>query len=750
MPIPPPPLPSLAVATRTATATGVATTAAITVAATAVALSMGMSAALFGFAAAGTNTNSGTTSGGGGGAAVSGDPNLVSVGDQFVRGNANDDGYLNVTDANYILNFLYNNGGKPVCMDAADVNDSGSVDLSDAKYLMDFLFSGTAAPKAPWPGRGVDPTPDSLGCKPNLPPVADAGPDVTVVSGTLVVLNGIGHDPENSGLSFLWKQIAGPSVTLSSDRVVQPTFTAPTVSAPTVLTFVMTVTDGAGLSSSDTVTVTVLPPNKCVPSWACTAWDTCRAGTQRRTCTDANSCGTVDGKPAEFQDCACVPNWTCSEWSVCLANAQTRTCSDVNQCGTNAGRPTTEQSCQSATLTIARAPTSPEAGLLPGNTSGLAVGTFIMAANGEGVRVEKLWLTALATNPSIRPAGPWNQVQTIYLYEGNTLLSSITPTSTDRTATGTLFDVTGNPIDIAAGAIKQITIKVDTANVSRYPRANRGVSGQGFRLLLRPSDLLVKSMATGERITNIATDGGPGNVGSPLNDMTVYVSVPTVATNDQLGAAGISSGSLATAAAKDLYRFRVKADSAGDIGLYQVSFLISTSTATATKMHLHDGTKVVAATRDAARSVQVFDHGSVAIFSFIFTNDGLVARGTGGPNVEPVTVSAGAAKTFTLRGDLACSSGGQFPCAGSTGSGSVQVQFLGDANFPYRYPDSASTWLSGMPYENSFIWGDYAITGPLTTASGTAKTAEQWTNGFRVASESGKLPATSTAVTFSK
>ena len=77
-------MPSLAVATRTDTATGVATTAAITVAATAVALSMGMSAAMFGFAAAGTNTNTSTTSGGGGGAVVSGDPNLVSAGDQDI------------------------------------------------------------------------------------------------------------------------------------------------------------------------------------------------------------------------------------------------------------------------------------------------------------------------------------------------------------------------------------------------------------------------------------------------------------------------------------------------------------------------------------------------------------------------------------------------------------------------------------------------------------------------------------------
>jgi len=41
----------------------------------------------------------------------------------------------------------------------------------------------------------------------------------------------------------------------------------------------------------------------CTESWTCTSWSTCSGGTQIRTCTDANSCGTETNKPTESQTC---------------------------------------------------------------------------------------------------------------------------------------------------------------------------------------------------------------------------------------------------------------------------------------------------------------------------------------------------------------------------------------------------------------------------------------------------------------
>ena len=69
-----------------------------------------------------------------------------------------------ISDAVYILNFLFTGGRTPGCMKAADVNDTGSVDLTDAVYLLNYLFIGGAAPAEPV-ACGPDPTDDKLSCE---------------------------------------------------------------------------------------------------------------------------------------------------------------------------------------------------------------------------------------------------------------------------------------------------------------------------------------------------------------------------------------------------------------------------------------------------------------------------------------------------------------------------------------------------------------------------------------------------------
>lgn len=85
--------------------------------------------------------------------------------------------------------------------------------------------------------------------------------------------------------------------------------------------------------------------SSCTESWSCGAWSSCSNGTQTRTCSDANACGTTVNRPPLSQSCSCTESWTCGAWTSCTNGSQTRTCSDTNACGTTVNRPVLSQSC---------------------------------------------------------------------------------------------------------------------------------------------------------------------------------------------------------------------------------------------------------------------------------------------------------------------------------------------------------------------------------------------------------------------
>jgi hypothetical protein len=96
----------------------------------------------------------------------------------------------------------------------------------------------------------------------NDPPVAAAGPDQDVEEETTVTLDGSNSfDPDDGIESYRWKQVAGPSVSLSDPEVKKPTFKAPNVVGSKSLKFELTVTDFGGLKDTDTTIVNVMGGN---------------------------------------------------------------------------------------------------------------------------------------------------------------------------------------------------------------------------------------------------------------------------------------------------------------------------------------------------------------------------------------------------------------------------------------------------------------------------------------------------------
>jgi len=89
----------------------------------------------------------------------------VSAQPNFIRGDANGDGDIDfyVADAVEIFTQLFTGCWSIACHDAADSNDDGSLNIADAVNILAQRQSGLPLP-LPFPGSGVDPTADALGC----------------------------------------------------------------------------------------------------------------------------------------------------------------------------------------------------------------------------------------------------------------------------------------------------------------------------------------------------------------------------------------------------------------------------------------------------------------------------------------------------------------------------------------------------------------------------------------------------------
>ena len=92
----------------------------------------------------------------------------------------------------------------------------------------------------------------------NYPPIANAGADQSVASGTTVTLDGSAStDADGIIVSYLWEQTSGSTVTLADAATASASFVVPTVTETTSWGFSLTVTDDEDGTDTDEVLVTV-------------------------------------------------------------------------------------------------------------------------------------------------------------------------------------------------------------------------------------------------------------------------------------------------------------------------------------------------------------------------------------------------------------------------------------------------------------------------------------------------------------
>jgi hypothetical protein len=167
-----------------------------------------------------------------------------------IRGDANNDGVVNVADIVYLINYLFVHGPAPFFLATADVNNDGTfgeprVDIVDVVYLINYLFiNGPPPVYLNWP---------------NYPPRARAGDNQTcLMRDTVYFDGGNSYDLDGTIVSYEWD--FGDSSPMGSGMIVEHCYTT-----NGTFTAMLTVTDDDQEIDENTTTIQVLYNDN--PQW---------------------------------------------------------------------------------------------------------------------------------------------------------------------------------------------------------------------------------------------------------------------------------------------------------------------------------------------------------------------------------------------------------------------------------------------------------------------------------------------------
>jgi hypothetical protein len=204
-----------------------------------------------------------------------------------------------------------------------------------------------------------------------------------------------------------------------------------------------------------------------------------------------------------------------------------------------------------------------------------------------------------------------------------------------------------------------------------------------------------------------------------FNDAVIYKSIPTVAKIDFTGTGIVGNDTY------NLYKFSVTADSAGPVGLYRLTFGVSTTTVSlnTSGYYLYESTSAsslgtIIAKGSDITTTDVDGSASDVLRVYFDVND----DNANSPAKEHRILSAGTTRYYTLRGTTRTGHDG------TTGNESVSTVMASDASFGSTAVKDADALIAASD-QNKFIWSD--LNFDLYSTS-TATTTEGWFNGYRI------------------
>ena len=372
------------------------------------------------------------------------------------------------------------------------------------------------------------------------------------------------------------------------------------------------------------------------------------------------------------------------------------------------------------TLTItldASSPTSERFGIQ--NKTDVMLGVLKIRATDEAIRLDRIALTLSSSTASTSDLTNVNG-KAVSLWDGATKVGVAVFQGSNTRATSTLTTDFTVPKD----GEKLLTIKTDLAPLGVNEAATRGH--------------LVSVNYDGEAVTTTKGIGlsSNGEVNPSAGSDTAGVGVRLVQTYPTLERLSVPSNTLANGEMV-LYRFKVTADAADDLGIAKMTFRVSSTTvATTTIFKLFAfsdsgfSTNKYAQNPVHSRNVDEVSEdvwgnlsGSGAmgtdeiVFYFNPISNTTPTVSSASTTVEALNIPAGASVYFELKGSLASVTIGD----------SIAVALLGDSTFANNtnLVNREQADVVGYSAQNDFVWS------PNTTTT-SATTTNDWLNGYQV------------------